>query len=308
MLRPEPWNKWMGSFLVPFFVCLSVTGTTSTQPFPFNPAEIEITLMGRAAQVGDHVLFSYLVGTEPHLVALELGSNQAERVSEGRMTFFLPFILQADDGFLVIPAAVSKVAYVLDFSGTWQRTLELSALEGWLQGAKIIYIARFHERLLMATVLQPEVGSLSLVMLDLEAGTAETWTERQARQGFKQYWLPLGSDLLWVTQETGAITRLSTQDFSAIDEVRPPSPLIENPRARPGRNPYRGLLSQPIPFEAGYCFKLLTESSTGGLSVSSLIIDARESSPRGTYPIATMGDTELVFDWNRMRLAYVPRK
>jgi len=308
MLRPEPWNKWIGSFLVPFFVSLSVTGTTSTESFPFDPAETEITLMGRAAQVGDHVLFSYLVGTEPHLVALDLSSSNAKRVSEGRMTFFLPFILPADDEFLVIPAAFTNAVYVLDTDGALQRTLELSSLDGWIHGAKIIYIAPFDERLLMATLLQPETNSSSLVILDLEAGTAETWTESQARQGFKQYWLPLGSNLLWVTQETGAISKISTKDFIVTDEIRPPSPLIENPRARPGRNPYRGLLSQPRPFEDGYCFKLLTETSTGGLSVSSLIVDERGSSPRETYPIGTLGDTALVFDWNRMSLAYVPRK
>jgi hypothetical protein len=289
------------------YLVLFTSATASDQSYYFEPESLRVSLMGRSAQIGEQLVFSYMEGTDARLTHLDLGSGKARLITSDEMFFFLPFILPSKNGFIVAPAAVTRVVYHLDVHGTYQRTTALETLNGWVHGTKMIMVTPFEDEWLMATLYHPESETLSLGILDLKAGAVDIWTERKAHRRYKQYWLPHPSGLFFVTQETGTIESISNDDFSAFETLRPPSPLIENPTARSGRNPFRAILSQPILFESGFCFKLLTDTPTGNLEVSGLYLEKETLSERKNYPLGSLGDTLLVYDWSAKKLKYVPK-
>ncbi len=284
-------------------LCLVSSLSFGASPTTFDPSGLNIKMLGRSAQLENKVLFLYFEKVTPTLLLIDMDTNKAKQVSHPEFSFLMPYIFARKNGFTIVPASKLRFVYQLDDNGELIDTIDLHTIKDWVPKTWAYFMTPMDESVFMATLLIPKSGKLSLAMINLEEGTLDILHEQPLNSADRQYWVPLGNDLVFVNQEEGSMKLVSTRDFSVIKELRGKQEPLKRAKVRQGRHPLHPILSQPEPYKKGFTFSLM-KKGLFGIDSETIILTPQGMRIRETVPIATWKGTELVYNWDKKTLNY----
>ncbi|MDJ0838058.1 MAG: hypothetical protein QNK37_16200 [Acidobacteriota bacterium] len=220
------------------------------------PDEIYISKLGFAAQKDDRVLFSVMKRITPELYLFDFKTGKARLIQDGRMTFFIPFILSDEQGFLVVPAVGSATAHHLDREGNYLSRTDFRKFKNRPQSARIRHIQTARSQVLTATMEDSAAGKLLLVEIDMEREEVRV-LHAEAKPEFLQFWVLQGDTWYRITQETGEIVTVDPgRNFMPDKVIRRKMEPVARPKGTAGRFPYLMMLNRAVHHSDEIFFRL----------------------------------------------------
>ena len=283
-----------------FFFCLMLAATAGEVAWlPVD--EINVRLLGPAAQNGPLVMITNFGRDNSSLTLFDFTQGKARTLDDGRLRILMARPLPHEKGFAVI-GTVTGVLYFIDGNGQFQDQKRLRDLPGWEDSFRVRQACPGPDGTAYLTLFMARERELLLGELDLTGLRLTLLANRPAHENHEQAWVANGDKIYFFDSDSGRIDREDSAGFVAVETVRRGREPFRKENPRPRRSPFHALLEAPLIGDGCIYFRLHLYRDAFGNKLpakvtKTLALDDTGVTECEVLPYGSFQGQSLIFDW-----------